>query len=77
MIISNWVEKKLEERERKREQALIEQGREIGREEGRKEGIEIGRREGIELERALRRERIAAEAKGKISDDEPPTGAPQ
>ena len=39
MVISNWVEKKLEERRLKREQALIEQGRK----EGIKEGFERGR----------------------------------
>ena len=53
MVISNWVERKLEERRTKREQTLIEQGR--------KEGFEQGR--------AYERERIAAETNGKASDD--------
>lgn len=56
MVISNWVERKLEERRIRREQALIEQGRI----EGMKEGIELGR--------ALERERIADEANEKLSD---------
>ncbi len=63
MVISNWVERKLEEREQKRAQALIEQGR--------KEGIEIGREEGIEIGRTLERERIAEEANGYGSDESP------
>ncbi len=87
MVISNWVERKLEEREQKRAQALIEQGRkegiEIGREEGievgreegievgREEGIEVGREEGIEIGRTLERERIAEEANGYGSDESP------
>ena len=53
MVISNWVEKKLEERRTKREQALIE----MGRKEGIKEGIELGR--------TLERERIAEEVDGE------------
>ena len=32
MVISNWVERKLEERRIKREKALIQQGFEMGRE---------------------------------------------
>ncbi len=56
MVISNWVEKKLEER-RLRRLAEI-------REQGRQEGFEQGR--------AFERERIQAEANGHTSDDEPP-----
>ena len=57
MVISNWVEKRLEERRIKREQALFEQGRA----EGRKEGFEQGR--------AYERNRIANE-NGDNSFDE-------
>jgi hypothetical protein len=46
MVISNWVERKLEERRIKREQALIEMGRKEGRVEGRAEGRAEGRVEG-------------------------------
>lgn len=53
MVISNWVERKLEERRINREQMLIEQGR--------KEGFEQGR--------AYERERIEAETNGQASDD--------
>ena len=53
MVISNWVERKLEEHRTKREQMLIEQGR--------KEGFEQGR--------AYERERIEAESNGNVSDD--------
>jgi hypothetical protein len=53
MVISNWVERKLEERRINREQMLIEQGR--------KEGFEQGR--------AYERERIQAETNGQASDD--------
>ena len=53
MVISNWVEKKLEER-RLRRLALV-------REQGRKEGFEQGR--------AYERERIETEANGHASDD--------
>ena len=53
MVISNWVEKKLEERRLKR-LAMI-------REQGRKEGFEQGR--------AYERERIKAETNGQASDD--------
>ena len=35
MVISNWVERKLEERRTNREQMLIKQGREQGFEQGR------------------------------------------
>lgn len=71
MVISNWVERKLEEREQKRAQALIEQGRKEGIEIGREEGIEVGREEGIEIGRTLERERIAEEANGYGSDESP------
>ena len=60
MVISNWVERKLEDRKTKREQMLIAQGRE--------EGIEQGRKEGFEQGRAYERERIA---NGKDPDDSP------
>ena len=60
MVISNWVEKKLEERRTNRDQMLIEQGR--------KEGIEQGRKEGFEQGRAYERERIS----NGHTDDEPP-----
>ena len=53
MVISNWVERKLEERRIKREQMLIEQGR--------KEGFEQGR--------AYERERIESEANGEHNND--------
>lgn len=53
MVISNWMERKLEERRINREQMLIEQGR--------KEGFEQGR--------AYERERIQAETNGQASDD--------
>ena len=52
MVISNWIEKKLEERRIKHEQALIEQGR--------KEGI----KEGFEQGRAFERKLIDAESNG-------------
>ena len=68
MVISNWVERKLEDRKTKREQMLIAQGREEGIEQGRKEGREEGRKEGIEIGRAYERERIA---NGKDPDDSP------
>ncbi len=55
MVISNWVERKLEERRIKREQGLID----------------LGRKEGIELGRALERERIDAEVNGDDVDDQP------
>ena len=76
MVISNWVERKLEERRTNREQMLIkqgreqgfEQGREQGRIEGREQGREEGREEGFEQGRAYERERIS----NGHSDDEPP-----
>ena len=55
MVISNWVEKKLEERRQKR-LAMV-------REEGRREGFEQGR--------AYERERIESETNGRDSDDDP------
>ena len=67
MVISNWVERKLEERRTNREQMLIEQGRKEGIEQGRKEG----REEGIEIGRAYERERIEAETNGQASDEPP------
>ena len=60
MVISNWVERKLEERRIRREDAI----REEGRAEGREEGFEQGR--------AYERKRIADEAKS-AGIDEPPT----
>ena len=53
VVISNWVERKLEERRTRREQALIEQGR--------KEGFEQGR--------AFERKRISEEANGADSEN--------
>ena len=64
MVISNWVERKLEERRTNRDQMLIKQGREQGRIEGREEGFEQGR--------AYERERIAAETNGNAPDDDDP-----
>ena len=64
MVISNWVERKLEERRIRREDAIRAEGREEGRAEGREEGFEQGR--------VYERERIAAEANGK-NFDEPPS----
>ncbi len=64
MVISNWVERKLEERRTNREQMLIKQGFEQGREQGREEGFEQGR--------AYERERIA---NGHTDDHEPPHSA--
>ena len=67
MVISNWVERKLEERRIKREKALIAMGRKEGREEGHEAGIEagieMGRKEGFEQGRAYERKRIVSEAK--------------
>lgn len=57
MVISNWVEKKLEDRRIRREQTLIEQGR--------KQGLE----EGFEQGRTYERERIEAETNGQATDD--------
>ena len=68
MVISNWVERKLEERRTNREQMLIKQGREQGFEQGREQGRIEGREEGFEQGRAYERERIA----NGHTDDEPP-----
>lgn len=57
VVISNWVERKLEERRVKREQALVE----IGRQKGIEEGIELGR--------AYERKRMADEANGVDSSE--------
>ncbi len=59
MVISNWVERKLEERRIRREDAI----REEGRAEGREEGFEQGR--------AYERKRIADEVNGKAFDVPP------
>ena len=59
MVISNWVERKLEERRIRREDAI----REEGRAEGREEGFEQGR--------AYERKRIADEVNGKGFDMPP------
>ena len=69
MVISNWVEKKLEERRIKREQALFEQGRAEGHTEGRAEGHTEGRKEGFEQGRAYERNRIANENGGNSFDE--------
>ena len=63
MVISNWVERKLEERRIRREDAIREEGRAEGRAEGREEGFEQGR--------AYERKRIADEANGKGFDVPP------
>ena len=55
MVISNWVERKLEERRIRREDAI--------RAEGREEGFEQGR--------AYERKRIADEVNGKGFDVPP------
>ena len=55
MVISNWVERKLEERRIRREDAI--------RAEGREEGFEQGR--------AYERKRIADEAKSAGLDEPP------
>ncbi len=68
MVISNWVERKLEERRIRREDAIRAEGREEGREEGRAEGRVEGREEGFEQGRAYERKRIADEANGKGFD---------
>ena len=67
MVISNWVERKLEERRIRREDAIREEGREEGRVEGRAEG----REEGFEQGRAYERKRIADEVNGKGFDVPP------
>ena len=59
MVISNWVERKLEDRRLRQQKEFADRLRE----EGRKEGFEQGR--------AYERERIQAETNGKASDDPP------
>ena len=75
MVISNWVERKLEERRIRREDAIREEGRAEGRAEGREEGREEGRvegrEEGFEQGRAYERKRIADEVNGKGFDMPP------
>ncbi len=65
MVISNWVERKLEERRIKREQALIERARkeglEQGIEQGLEQGVEQGIIEGFERGRTYERKLIAGE----------------
>ena len=65
MVISNWVERKLEDRRIKQEEALIARGREEGRTEGRKEGFEEGR--------AYERKMIDGESNDDDFDDLPST----
>ena len=62
MVISNWVEKKLEERRLRQQQEFIA--------ELRAEGFEQGRKEGFEQGRAYERERIESEANGEHNDDQ-------
>ena len=57
MVISNWVERKLEERERKRDEAFMAQVRSEAFEEGR----------------AYERKLIDAEANGDNNDEPPPS----
>ena len=68
MVISNWVERKLEERRVKREEALIEMGRREGIAEGLKKGEEKGLEEGLEegfmKGRAYERKLISEERNG-------------
>ena len=64
MVIANWVEKKLEERRTKREEALLERGREEGRAEGIEIGHKRGRDEGITLGRELERKEMSEKANG-------------
>ena len=71
MVISNWVERKLEERRIRREDAIRAEGREEGRAEGREEGRVEGREEGFEQGRAYERKRIADEVNGKGFDVPP------
>ena len=75
MVISNWVEKKLEDRRLRQQQDFIarlrEEGRKEGREEGRVEGRVEGREEGFEQGRAYERERIMKETNGQNDDDTP------
>ena len=76
MIISNWVEKKLDENLRKSREAREVKIRETRNrmyeesyQEGFAQGREEGRKEGFEQGRAYERERIEAEANGQASDD--------
>ena len=62
MVISNWVERKLEERERKRDEAFIAKVRAEVEEEVRTEAFEQGR--------AYERKLIDAETNGKDSDEQ-------
>ena len=71
MVISNWVERKLEERRIRREDAIRAEGREEGRAEGRVEGRVEGREEGFEQGRAYERKRLADEVNGKGFDMPP------
>ena len=66
MIISNWVEKKLDENLRKSREA-----REVKIRETRNRMYEKNYQEGFEQGRAYERERIAAETNGLASDDLP------
>ena len=65
MVISNWVERKLEEREKKRDEAFMAQVRAEVEEEVRSEAFEEGR--------AYERELIDAETNGDNSDEPPPS----
>ena len=64
MVIANWVERQLEDRRRRKQQAFIDSLLEQGREEGREEGFELGR--------AYERERIA-NGNTDDNDDNDPT----
>lgn len=65
MVISNWVERKLEERDRKREQALIAKVRAEVESEVRTEAFEQGR--------AYERKLIADEVNGNDGDGDETT----
>ena len=74
MIISNWVEKKLDENLRKSREARevkIRETRNRMYEKNYQEGFKQGYQEGFEQGRAYERERIAAETNGLASDDLP------
>ena len=64
MVISNWVERKLEERRVKREETLIEMGRREGIAEGLKKGENKGLEEGFLKGRAYERKLIIEERNG-------------
>lgn len=68
MVISNWVERKLEEREKKREQALIDRVRAETEEMVRAEAEKM-RAEAFEEGRAYERKRIAEEPDEKKFDE--------